>query len=252
MSKSGKKPQRSEKGQGSAPPSSAPSRSPAASLSVRLRVTISAAIGLHLLAVFAGPLSGPPPASALSEEIARPLRPYLNATYQNHGYRFFAPMPGPSHLLAYKLELPDGTTREEVIPNLKTQWPRQFYHRHFMLTEQLNFLRQVTFDPDLPPSVAANAQKSYDAYVKSYANHLLHKTGAKSVTLTLRRHYLPGPDELIKGGKLDDERNYHPTDEMRRQMGPSEDFPVRLGTFTPKDVTIESGENPQAEEIRPQ
>ena len=36
------------------------------------------------------------------------FRPYLEAAYLDHGYAFFAPDPGPSHLVRYELEFDDG------------------------------------------------------------------------------------------------------------------------------------------------
>ncbi len=55
-------------------------------------------------------------------------------------------MPPPSHLVRYKLEMPDGSMQNGVFPDLKTEQPRLFYHRHFMLTEKL----MQFFDPEQP------------------------------------------------------------------------------------------------------
>jgi hypothetical protein len=57
-------------------------------------------------------------------------------------------------------------------------------------------------------------------YARSYAQHLLYVYHGQSVKLTLRRHMLPSPDEMLKGARLNDPRSY-------------EERP--LGEFTPAD-----------------
>ena len=101
------------------------------------RVALRLVIALHLTAVIAAPWSMPPPASYLSQVVAQPFVPYLQATNMFQGYRFFGPDPGPSHLVRYRLEMPDGSQREGMFPNLREQWPRLLYHRYFMLSEHL-------------------------------------------------------------------------------------------------------------------
>lgn len=152
----------------------------------------SVLIALHLLAVFVAPWSAPP-SSPLSGTLALWLRPYLDVAFLNHGYKFFAPDPGPTHMVRYELELADGSTKGGVFPNLKEQRPRLLYHRHMMLSERL----------DGPPEVEWT-----QAYARSYAQHLLKEHAAKSVTLYLVTHALPYPDQVTKGLKLDDPTLY--------------------------------------------
>ncbi len=231
-------------GQGSAPVDLAQPRP----LPAWLRMLLSVLIVAHLFAIVAAPLAGPPPASGLSQELIAPVLPYLNATYFNHGYRFFAPMPGPSHLIAYRLEMPDGSIREDVFPNAKTEWPRQWYHRHFMLAENLCGIWEVAQNAILERQAnrpqakmfVSEVQKDLDARVRSLANHLLKESGAERVTLTLRRHYLPDWRDIRDGKKLDDAEFFRTPLELQRLSGGREKFPVDLGTFTPADVAVDA------------
>ncbi len=84
------------------------------------------------------------------------LRPYTQTLYLDHGYFFFAPNPGPSHLLRIVTSdsplspVPDdrypvpisevrasdgGDVSEHIFPDRTEQFPRLLYHRYFMLSE---------------------------------------------------------------------------------------------------------------------
>src|SRR5262245_51015254 len=82
----------------------------------KVRALVSALVILHVGAVFLGPFATPPQTSELAMSWARACQPYLDALSLSNGYRFFAPEPGPSHLVRYELILADGTTREGTIP----------------------------------------------------------------------------------------------------------------------------------------
>jgi len=157
-----------------------------------LRRVLTLFLLVHVSAVCVPPISVEP-ASLLSSYLWTGLQPYIEATFLDHGYRFFAPEPGPSHLIRYDLQLPDGSHREGIFPNLAEEWPRLLYHRHFMLSEFVNSLGSYRSDAELP-------------YAKSYAQHLLHKHGAEQVTLYLRRHAIPTPEQILDGMQLDDLR----------------------------------------------
>src|SRR5688572_18494486 len=112
----------------------------------------SVLVAVHLAAVFAAPFAfactTPSGSSPFADGVMRLFRPYVDALYLNHGYAFFAPNPGPSHLVRYRIEFEDGRDPlEGTFPDLKTQRPRLLYHRHFMLAEQLHNL----YTPQQPP-----------------------------------------------------------------------------------------------------
>jgi len=81
--------------------------------------------------------------SVLGAELKKVYGPYITAAYLDHSYKFFAPNPGASHLVRYDLYFADGTKRvnsdDQILPDRLGHWPRLLYHRHFMLTEFMNF-----------------------------------------------------------------------------------------------------------------
>ena len=180
-----------------APPVPAPSQQPRRAV----RAAISVLIALHVLAVFIGPWAMPPQTSELAVTCARIFQPYLEIMGLANGYRFFAPEPGPSHLVRYEITRDDGQQIEGVFPDRQQHKPRLLYHRYFMLSEFINTLE----NPSGPPN-------NLQAYSQSYAEHLMHEHQAQSIKLYLRRHYIPRMSEVREGMKLTDKRLYeeHP------------------------------------------
>lgn len=185
-------------------PDDSPSGAASFVWSARVRWLASAALAWHLVGLLVGPISSPP--SILGDRLQTIYLPYLQAAYLNHGYKFFGPDPGPSHLVRYVVELPDGERLEGTFPDRKVHWPRLFYHRQFMLSEFVVGLAgqwDPRFDWDRQPLSPPQA-----AYVESYAQHLLTKYGGRRVTLYLVEHRLPSPQEVVDGMRLDDSRLY--------------------------------------------
>jgi len=198
----------------------------AAQLSAAVKLLLSFLIAFHLTAVFWAPFAFAcnvgGSSSPLADPVLRWLRPYITAMYLDHGYFFFAPNPGPSHLVRYKVEFDDG--REPLVgtfPDLATQQPRLLYHRHFMLSESLyNRYAPPMPPPELtpPPLTASAAEKArfrrlreayprdlaawqhqrrqYEALWKSFEEHLRHEHGGSKVTLTRVEHDLLVPDDV--------------------------------------------------------
>ena len=109
---------------------------------------VLAAVLLHLLAVLAEPLAF---FSRSDFQVApeffglrRTLAPYVEWMYLDHGYFFFAPNPGPSHLIAVQEKNDEANSPRRLksdarfFPDRKSQWPRLLYHRYFMLSEFYN------------------------------------------------------------------------------------------------------------------
>ena len=215
--------------------------------SLRVRLIASVLILGHVTAIFWPPFTAAcqgrdGSSSPFADGIMAWVRPYASLIYLDHGYAFFAPDPGPCHLVHYKVEFADG--REPVkgiFPNLKEEQPRLFYHRHFMLSEEL----QKAFIPPEPPQappLPANLpqaerrqleieqqrelteqtafwkhrREQYEILHKSMEDHLLAKFGGSKVTLTRRRHLLLSPGEfLLKGERLDLPETYIDLPEAR-------------------------------------
>ena len=197
------------------PPVSNSKTEPAESVtwSLRARFLVSVWLMLHLAAVFFPPFAfetSPIPGmgSPVAESMIRFLQPYIDAAYLNHGYAFFAPNPGPSHLLRAKLEFTDGREpREITLPDLDSHWPRLLYHRHFMLSEHLHSsfapsqpIAEVTRDP-LQTESWQQALQMYTARKNAIKRHLQTKYGASQVSLTRIEHRLLDPFEVVGLGK---------------------------------------------------
>jgi len=171
---------------------------------------------IHVAAVFIAPFtfatsSGPGSASPLAAGVANVLRPYIDATYLDHGYFFFAPNPGPNHVLRYRLQYDSGRDAQAgVIPDRQRHWPRLLYHRHFMLSESLNS-RYVSASP--PAEGVGDEQRlgdwqrgrrQYELLRDSFCEHLRATSGASRAGVTRVEHRQPSPFEFEQGLRLDD------------------------------------------------
>jgi hypothetical protein len=190
---------------------------PVSPWSTRRRAIASVLIILHVAAVFAAPCAGPPPSSPLERNVANVFDPYLQAAFLNHGYRFFAPNPGPSHLVRYELTLADGKTNVGRFPDLKTARPRLLYHRHFMLSETIFSLTRTLTDP--PRFTSTEQHEAYERDVKAakelvgplltaVAKELREEHDATRVKLFVVQHDIPTPEQVLDGMKLTDESLY--------------------------------------------
>lgn len=188
---------------------------PSRSWSAQRRGLASILLVAHLSAVFVAPWSSPPPASDLSRKVAAWFTPYLHVAYLNHGYRFFAPDPGPSHLVRYELELPDGSVRRGRFPDPEKLWPRLFYHRYLMLSETVWNVTEPF--AERPPGGFRNAaeRQAFEAekgrgvvLLNSIARDLIRRHGARRAILYSQVHFIPTPWDLQGGLRLDDKSLY--------------------------------------------
>jgi len=157
-----------------------------------VRCLASILIAAQLFAVVIGPLSFPP--SPLTGRLRALVQPYLDAAFLNHGYKFFAPDPGPSHMIRWEMVLLDGSRMEGTFPDPKEHWPRLLYHRHFMLSEYVNAGPPDPSWQDEPDWERLKPSAWQKRYAGAYAHHLLTEYGGRSVTLYLREHLIPPPD----------------------------------------------------------
>ncbi len=184
----------------------------------RWKLWASALVLLHLLAVVIGPFSfftrssrGPSPAVASLRAL---MSPYVEFAYLNHGYFFFAPNPGPSHLLECRLTSASGEQSRLRLPDRHVQWPRLLYHRHFMLAEFL----QSQHVPPVPEFVGESpaardvwaAERARFVQVReSMIKHLKSRYGVESAEILRLQHRLPSSIEVFEERiPLADERLY--------------------------------------------
>lgn len=175
------------------------------------RVAASGLVACYLAAVVLPPLAGPPPASELATFLLQPFRPLVGAVYLGHGYRFFAPDPGPGHSIRWTVERADGTRLSGSLPDRDTDWPRLLYHRRFMIAEKIAPLVPPS---DAPAEVLRGARADWLPLVKGVASQLLERHAGERVELALVEHYLPAPEELTATEK-----------------GPMDDIVTPLGTY---------------------
>lgn len=198
-----------------------------AALSRATRWVLSLFAILHLVAVFAEPYRfstavenpGPAPHAVW---LRRVVGPYVDAMYLSHGYFFFAPSPGPSHLIVAVQQSPAAQEHNSVVaapqriqwPSRVDQWPRLRYHRYFMLSEFYNTL----FAPSEIPNAAEDATQLprdlinrravYVALGDSIRRHL-HSKYDRDYRLLRVEHLLPTPEDyFVDGLSLDDHRLY--------------------------------------------
>lgn len=167
----------------------------------------------HLTAVIAPPLAfqcrGPRGLSPAVSTLLNPMSAYGQLLYLDRGYAFFAPDPGPSHLMAVELsdsdsEAADVSVANQVtrVPSLDDQWPRLLYHRHFMLAEFLN----DAYQPALPretaslvgPDLSAEelriwrlGRDRYEAILNSMVRHVETRNPGKTVAIDRLEHIIP-------------------------------------------------------------
>lgn len=209
----------------------------------RWKWIISIVVALHLSAVVAEPLrffsQSDFQASPEFLAIRRWTAPYVEWLYLDHGYFFFAPNPGPSHLVAVSSGSVEPQSRNQVeesglrlesfamvFPDRKRQWPRLLYHRYFMLSEFYN----NTYAPDrlLPEDMADGEfvarwkrdRVRYEGLQKSLVKSLSRELGSQGVVLHRVERILLTPEQILRQGwRLDDPRALVLLEESPRPMG---------------------------------
>jgi hypothetical protein len=178
-------------------------------------VLVSLLIGWHLLAVALAPMSLPPTSQLVVDLAQRPpMQWYLDLLYLNHGYHFFAPDPGPGHLIRYEIfDNRGGLIEQAEFPNPKVHWPRLYYHRYFMLADQVGL-----------PSDDEQYRKFWQRkYLEAYAQQLLRQHDGHSIRIRWVAHYSLPPLLAEQGRKLNDPEGYETLMEIterRRDAAP--------------------------------
>jgi hypothetical protein len=196
------------------------------------------AISLHLLAVFSEPfhffsrseIQTAPDATAIRSL----LRPYSQWMFLDHGYFFFAPNPGPGHLIRVVSSddpvppLPDdrrSTPLKEVdrldgdlrsvlyLPDRTIHRPRLLYHRHLMLAEfyyaryaPREISRELAADRDFETRWNQD-RVIYVALRQSLEEHLKEKYAAPFLRIDRVERSLPDANSILKQNvRLTDQR----------------------------------------------
>ena len=213
-----------ENPENAAPAADGTSETPAILCPAWLRYSLLAAFLVHFLGVLSEPLrffsrseiqTGPEFAW-----LGETMKPYSQWLYMNHGYFFFAPNPGPGHLIQCSLSSssatePSGNESMQTffLPDRNEHWPRLLYHRYFMLSEfytsryapqqvteelkkDLEFMPRWAFDKEI-----------YDQIQSSIVTSLKHSRGKEIVQLRRVERLLPESDQVLREGwSLNDPR----------------------------------------------
>lgn len=223
----------------------------------------SCALLFYLFVLVLGPLSNPVGSERLTRPLAKTVSPIHRALYLGHGYRFFAPDPGPSHLVEFEITRDDGKTVKGVFPDRDDKdhsFPRLQYHRWFMLSEAIWSEHSMTpIEADFQVQQArleklatekkiaghhqiatriradiaeqkknySNARKRIDELVRAVARNLLEIHDGSSIRLFVRERGIPYPFEVEEGAKLDNPRFLTP------------EQPPVIGEFTASELGLE-------------
>ena len=215
-------------------------------LSPALKRVTSCALLFYLAVLILGPLSNPVGSEHLTRPIAKNVGPIHRALFLGHGYRFFAPDPGPSHLVEFEITQKDGSVVTGRFPDRDDadhSFPRLQYHRWFMLSEtiwsehwltlpesdflaeqkrleQLATEKQIAGHHDIASRIRrdiSSQKKNYettrkriDDLVKAVAMNLMEMHDGKKIKLSVREREIPYPFEVQEGAQLDDERFLKP------------------------------------------
>jgi hypothetical protein len=191
------------------------------------RIVLSVLAIVHLLAVFAEPFRffSQSPVKPASEEAAwlrQTLAPYVEFMYLSHGYAFFAPNPGPAHLLQARFSS-DPSSAMETSPSKQNQWtsnaeqrifpdrsldrPRLLYHRYFMLSEfyhnlfaPVQLTEQDQQDQLLMEQWRQDRQL-YEQLQDSVIRSVKAKYAKEQVQLRRIEHALPVQEQIFGEGK---------------------------------------------------
>lgn len=168
-----------------------------------VKLIITSLIVVHLLAIVLPPLSfqarGRSGVSPFIGRLVAPIEAYCQFLYLNRGYAFFAPDPGPSHLIQVRVQDTEGHDEEMFYPDINRQWPRLLYHRYFMLAEYLNEVYRPSVESGSEYSqeelgILRKDREKYDLIRNSYSLHLQNVHGGKQVSLRRIEHLLPRYD----------------------------------------------------------
>lgn len=206
---------------------------------------VSVAIVLHFFAILATVVGSgthlfPPPMIGEMVRLWKPINVYLHCTFLTNPYRFYAPDPGPTNVMWFRLRYADGAVRWVELAR-RSEWAMRIpYQRHMSLTMLLNGL---TFpDPNEPQKVVVLEEGQVCA--GSYVRHVARsypRFGADGAEIPVDWitaynvfHSILQPDQIHMNWEQDDLRMY---DE------------VYLGVYRSNGIRNPDGYNPKGYHI---
>lgn len=197
------------------------------------------ALLVYLGVLLLGPMSNPIAPTHLVGPLADGISPVHRVLFQGHGYRFFAPDPGPSHRLVFRGTRADGSEFSGHFPDREGHWPRLLYHRWFMLSERISFeqslrtsdqqfqeirqqydqeilnfhnigklklSRQLTRERDQGIEMHERNQRRFEILGGAIAQVLLDRNQGDRIELFVQERSIPFPVQVANGARLVDEQ----------------------------------------------
>ena len=180
-----------------------------------VRVVLGLAIAAHFAAVLtavtsAGARDFPPP--PLAVEANRLVMPYLKLFQLTSAYRFFAPNPGPTDLIWFRVRLRSGPVRWVEWPSRGSRWPGIRDQRE--LVTAMGLRAHLTSSPQR--RAWARLDPAGQACVSSFARYIARTQGTEpdnpveTVQVYLVSHRMLMPYEVQMGWEHTDLRLYQP------------------------------------------
>lgn len=179
--------------------------------SARARWTVSILVIAHFFAIGIAVTSYSTanfPAPVLSVMASEPLQPYLQATFLNNAYRFFAPNPGTPTVMWFRIQHEDRSVCWSEVPgSAESSVLRASYQKRL----NLSLLLSQHLAPD-PQSGKLRYSPMGEICMASVIRHLADEHGesqpVKSIGVYLVQHAIITPQQVRDGWKTNDLRLY--------------------------------------------
>ncbi|MFO0815444.1 MAG: hypothetical protein U0796_19685 [Gemmatales bacterium] len=162
--------------------------------SVVIKLVVSLFILFHLTAIICHVIAGGGP--LVMKMAASYFRPYLKTMWLDNAYRFYAPDPGPTEVLWYKMVYEDGSTHwTQVPPRREDIYLRMPYQRHMSIALLASMMNEQEVikpkeDPLSAVSILVSSQPSYrtvltawgEIHFRSYARHIARRYATHPTT----------------------------------------------------------------------
>lgn len=148
------------------------------------------------------------PAPQLAVEVSQPMQPYLQGTFLNNAYRFFAPNPGVPTVLWIRLQTSDGRVRWAELPGRpESALVRATYQRRLNLA----LLVGQQMEPDPDQSGKPRLTPLGETCLASLIRHVVREEeNVSSVGVYLVQHAVITPQQVRDGWTPNDLRTYRP------------------------------------------
>jgi hypothetical protein len=187
--------------------------------SVLIRAGISAIVLAHLsaIAVAVTSYSSPGfPAPELAVRASGPLQPYLQLSFLNNAYRFFAPNPGTPSVFWFRIQYEDQAVRWFDLPGRPPSVWRPPYQRRLNLAlqlgQQLAFVAAPDGQKQLTPAGLLLLESAVRHVASSHARSAGGQPiGVRTVGVYCVFHTVITPQQVRDGWHPTDLRTYRPT-----------------------------------------